>query len=236
MHAENFRHQLTRAKLVSRVLLSVLYVSPLAFFPVTASTISEHDDTMLTRFGFPLRRRCFATSISSSDLKTNYRAPSEYSDRSVVTQMLWDIRNRDSARLNPKDSAVLVAASTVDKKHSDSRVEIVLPFSSDPLLRAQYISPFGHVRIGVLLEDLDAIAANVAFLHADDGNPTTRPPTIVTASVDKLDLIPKAVDPGVDLKLIGGVSYVGSSSMEVDVCTNLFYFFVFDKMSFADSY
>ena len=51
------------------------------------------------------------------------------------------------------------------------------------------MSPFGHVRIGRLLEDLDAMAGNVAFKHADDNNPTTRPLTIVTASVDRIQLI-----------------------------------------------
>jgi len=65
------------------------------------------------------------------------------------------------------------------------------------------------------LEDLDAFAGNLAFCHADDNNPMTRLPTIVTASVDKLDLIPRNIDPNMDLKLSGGVTSVGNSSMEV---------------------
>lgn len=35
--------------------------------------------------------------------------------------------------------------------------------------------------------------------------------------MDKLDLIPKAIDPSLDLKLAGGVTYVGTSSMEVRI-------------------
>lgn len=96
-------------------------------------------------------------------------------------------------------------------------MEVILPFSSDEILRQQYVSPFGRVRIGRLLEDLDAFAGNVAFLHCDDGDPTTRLPSIVTASVDKLDLIPKFIDANLDLKITGGVTYVGSSSMEVRI-------------------
>jgi acyl-coenzyme A thioesterase 9 len=91
-------------------------------------------------------------------------------------------------------------------------LELVLPFSSDPILREQYISPFGHVRLGRLLEDLDAFAGNVAFHHAFPSRPT-----IVTASVNKLDLIPKSIDPTKDLRISGGVTSVGSSSMEIRI-------------------
>lgn len=138
-----------------------------------------------------------------------------FGDRSAVTQMLWEIRNREQERLNPADLAKALPTVIVDKPHELHT--IMLPFETDQSLRAQYISPFGHVRIGRLLEDLDAFAGNVAFAHVDDGDPTTRLPTLVTASVDKLDLIPKAISPHHDLKLTGGVTYVGSSSMEVRV-------------------
>lgn len=174
-----------------------------------------------------------------------------------------------------QELAKKLPSNTVTKTCEDSRVELVLPFSSDELLRqqvkayvrtiyalpppthalrsrkrasswlppcvrlkcvssfvdqsnfswpispsssaSQYVSPFGHVRVGRILEDLDAFAGNVAFLHCDDGDPTTRLPNIVTASVDKLDLIPKVLDANADLKIVGGVTSVGSSSMEVRI-------------------
>ena len=46
----------------------------------------------------------------------------------------------------------------------------------------------GRGRFGLLLEDLDALAGNVAFAHCDDGDPDTPPPLLVTASVDRLVL------------------------------------------------
>lgn len=44
-----------------------------------------------------------------------------------------------------------------------------------------------------------------------------RLPTIVTASVDKLDLIPKEIDPVRDIKLTGCVAAVGKTSMEIQI-------------------
>lgn len=126
------------------------------------------------------------------------------------------MRQKEALRLNPKDSAKALPKE-VTKTCEDSRVELVLPFSSDDILRQQYVSPFGHVRLGRILEDLDAFAGNVAFLHCDDGNPSTHLPNIVTASVDKLDLVPKVINSNQDLKIIGGVTSVGSSSMEVRI-------------------
>ena len=65
-----------------------------------------------------------------------------------------------------------------------------------------------------ILEDLDATAGNIAHSHADDNNPGTRPLNIVTASVDRIDLLDK-MSPDRDMVLRGGVTYVGKSSMEV---------------------
>ena len=48
--------------------------------------------------------------------------------------------------------------------------------------------PVYHIRtrFGLLLEDLDSLAGNVAFAHCDDGDPATPAPLLVTASVDRL--------------------------------------------------
>mmetsp|Transcript_15031 Transcript_15031/g.16718 ORF Transcript_15031/g.16718 Transcript_15031/m.16718 type:complete len:323 (+) Transcript_15031:744-1712(+) len=63
---------------------------------------------------------------------------------------------------------------------------------------------------------MDAMAGNVAHMHADDANPVTRPLTIVTASLARIDLLNKLL-PDRDLKLSGRVIYVGRSSMEIQV-------------------
>jgi acyl-coenzyme A thioesterase 9 len=60
---------------------------------------------------------------------------------------------------------------------------------------------------------LDALAGAIAYKHIGNGDPDASPVTIVTASVDRLDLyLPKANI--VDYKLSGHVTYVGNSSME----------------------
>jgi acyl-coenzyme A thioesterase 9 len=58
---------------------------------------------------------------------------------------------------------------------------------------------------------LDALAGAIAYKHVD--NSAEDPPvTIVTASVDRLDLLlPNQPE---DLRLSGHVAYVGKSSME----------------------
>lgn len=104
----------------------------------------------------------------------------------------------------------------IDKKPSDSLVEVRLNFSEDPSLQEQYINLFGGVRVGKILEDLDALAGNIAHSHADDNNPKTRPLQIVTASVDRIMLFEKMhIDRDIIMK--GQVSYCGKSSMEVRI-------------------
>ncbi|KAG1144261.1 hypothetical protein G6F37_006396 [Rhizopus arrhizus] len=63
-------------------------------------------------------------------------------------------------------------------------------------------------------EYIDALAGAIAYKHIDNGNPNAAPITIVTASVDRLDLfLPEAGHE--NYKLSGHVIYVGTSSMEV---------------------
>lgn len=39
-----------------------------------------------------------------------------------------------------------------------------------------------------MLEDLDSLAGFVSFEHCDDGDPHTRPPLLVTATVEAIQL------------------------------------------------
>lgn len=61
------------------------------------------------------------------------------------------------------------------------------PFTSQWDLRELYRNPWGAVRVGRLLEDLDSLAGNVAFSHCDDGDPDTFPPVLATVAVDRCD-------------------------------------------------
>jgi len=83
-------------------------------------------------------------------------------------------------------------------------------------LRDQYKNIWGNVRVGKLLEDIDALAGNIAYTHCDDADPTTPPLTLVTAAVDRIDLI-RPIPPDTDLRLRGCVTHVGRSSMNIDI-------------------
>ncbi|KAI8584300.1 hypothetical protein K450DRAFT_219191 [Umbelopsis ramanniana AG] len=105
-----------------------------------------------------------------------------------------------------------VERQVVEKTMADSYMEQYLPLKSSPQLLDEYIFFDGRVRLGKILEDLDALAGAIAYKHVD--NPVDAPPvTIVTASVDRLDLL--LPNKPVDLKLSGHVAYVGKSSMEI---------------------
>ncbi|KAL0088978.1 acyl-CoA thioester hydrolase [Phycomyces blakesleeanus] len=98
------------------------------------------------------------------------------------------------------------------KKMSDSYIEELLPFKSSPDLLDKYVTAKGTIRIGKILEDLDALAGAISYKHIDTFTPGP-PVTIVTASVDRMEiLMPSTVE---DMKISGHVAYVGSSSMEV---------------------
>ncbi|CAO3691893.1 hypothetical protein G6F70_002865 [Rhizopus microsporus] len=150
------------------------------------------------------------TSLQSRSL---YRIGRKHGAFTVKPTGFW------ADKILERESKRPVVASTeprllVERTMKDSYLEEYLPFKSDPELLDQYIFSDGKIRTGKLLEDLDALAGAIAYKHIDNGNPNASPVTIVTASVDRLDLfLPEA---GIqNYKLSGHVTYVGTSSMEV---------------------
>jgi acyl-coenzyme A thioesterase 9 len=112
--------------------------------------------------------------------------------------------------------AVNVGADGIgEKTPSASRSRFVIPLSSNADLALKYTTVHGGVRIGRLVEDIDAFGAGVAYNHCD-GFAESRPLTVVTASFDKMSLLGR-LRADLDIELAGQVTYVGSSSMEVFV-------------------
>eukprot|EP00834_Sanchytrium_tribonematis_P003404 NODE_130_length_16779_cov_1.687410.p2 type:complete len:472 gc:universal NODE_130_length_16779_cov_1.687410:8684-7269(-) len=112
------------------------------------------------------------------------------------------------------------------KTMKDSYIEQFLLFKSDPLTRELYINFAGNIRIAKILENLDALAGAISYQHADDHalfkNQDSQI-TIVTASVDRIDLI-RMPTVEMDMKIYGNVTFVGQSSMEVTMtCSQLRY-------------
>lgn len=99
---------------------------------------------------------------------------------------------------------------------NESKCELFFPFAGEagaPLVD-QYINYFGELRLGKLMEDMDAMAGAIAYKHCQHVCSIDNPLTIVTASVDKIHLL-KTLSPSQNLRMTGNVFHVGKSSMQV---------------------
>ena len=89
---------------------------------------------------------------------------------------------------------------------------VTYALSSDAELADTYRNPWGNVRAGRLLEDLDALAGTIAYQHCY--TPGEMDLLLVTASVDRI-VYRHRPDLRDDLTLSGQVTWTGRSSMEI---------------------
>ncbi|EPQ27554.1 uncharacterized protein PFL1_04692 [Pseudozyma flocculosa PF-1] len=185
-----------------------------------------------------LSRRCNASQASRTQQQTETVREMGSLMAEVRGTLPQRIKVRMPTRLAPKRSWVNevhaqpgdtrpieltpeLEAELLKPKHmAESYVELWLPFRDDPELLEKYIATSGMVRLGKILEDLDTLAGAISYQHALGAAPragdVSAPLYIVTASVDRLDLLePLRAD--ANYRLSGHVIYVGSSSMEVFV-------------------
>ncbi|KAI0509750.1 Thioesterase/thiol ester dehydrase-isomerase [Xylaria bambusicola] len=95
------------------------------------------------------------------------------------------------------------------KKMSDSYHRVVLPLGRDPSLSNTYINSSGHIRLGSLFMDLDALSGVVVYKHTGPGV------TTVTAALDRITIAHPLTEI-CDLEYSGQVTYAtGRSSVEV---------------------
>eukprot|EP00039_Didymoeca_costata_P005656 m.83380 g.83380 ORF g.83380 m.83380 type:complete len:440 (-) comp12920_c0_seq4:7885-9204(-) len=128
--------------------------------------------------------------------------------QSPLVAKLWAQRRQIQALKGTKFHSVLT-----DKAPRESRTCLTYPFASSPQLRDKYRNPWGQVRVGRIFEDLDALAGTIAYEHALPGAVRMR---IVTANVDEIQLHHRA-DIQNDMIMTGWVTWVGSSSLEVEM-------------------
>ncbi|GAM22806.1 hypothetical protein SAMD00019534_059810 [Acytostelium subglobosum LB1] len=163
--------------------------------------------------GTPTDVQIYPLSISKTDWKSISK--SSYMNRTAITNHLWRSRTPlfNVKSKSKGDQTQPISRSLVDKAPQESYTEIYLHFNTDLQLREMYLSPYGHLRVGRFLEDLDALAGTVSYKHAED---TTEEKvyTIVTASVDRIHLL-RPLNPQNDIKMDGIVTWVGKSSMEI---------------------
>ncbi|KAJ5790514.1 uncharacterized protein N7518_007525 [Penicillium psychrosexuale] len=100
------------------------------------------------------------------------------------------------------------------KKMSDSYYSAILPLAQDKWLLDSYLNSSGHIRLGSLLMDLDALAGIVAYRHTGDGVST------VTAACDRITIENPLMEI-CDLELSGQCTYAtGRSSLEISLQVN----------------
>ncbi|KAJ5614334.1 hypothetical protein N7528_007988 [Penicillium herquei] len=120
-------------------------------------------------------------------------------------------QSRETAR-NSKagvEAPLLPKPDVTPKRMSDSRYSAILPLAQDKWLLDTYLNASGHIRLGSLLMDLDALAGVIAHRHTGDGV------TTVTAAVDRITIENPLMEI-CDLELSGQVTYAtGRSSMEI---------------------
>lgn len=97
------------------------------------------------------------------------------------------------------------------KKMSDSFHRVVIPLAQDPWLLDNYLNANGHIRLGTIFMDLDALSGVIAYKHTGEFV------TTVTAAVDRIT-INHPLKELCDLELSGQVTYAtGRSSMEISL-------------------
>ncbi|GAP91474.2 putative acyl- thioester mitochondrial precursor [Rosellinia necatrix] len=95
------------------------------------------------------------------------------------------------------------------KKMSNSYHRVILPLGRDPSLSDTYINSSGHIRLGTIFMDLDALSGIVVYKHTGPGV------TTVTAALDRITIAHPLTEI-CDLEYSGQVTYAsGRSSMEI---------------------
>ncbi|MCJ1475221.1 hypothetical protein MMC13_003882 [Lambiella insularis] len=97
------------------------------------------------------------------------------------------------------------------KKMSESYHRVILPLARDPWLLDNYLNANGHIRLGTIFMDLDALSGVIAYKHTGESV------TTVTAAVDRIT-INHPLKELCDLELSGQVTFTtGRSSMEISL-------------------
>ncbi|KAK1583446.1 hypothetical protein Q3G72_023862 [Acer saccharum] len=135
---------------------------------------------------------------------------------SPVTNALWEARSMMFEKPGDRPSDSVSQSELVAKSPSKSRTSILYKFSSDYILKEQYRNPWNEIRMGKLLEDLDALAGTITYKHCCNDDGATRPLLLVTASVDRM-VMKKPILVNTDLEIAGAVTWVGRSSMEIQL-------------------
>ena len=164
-------------------------------------------------------------------LQSSASDPLYFVEKTPITVQLWENRMRltshhrkqhDTAKTenleakNTKYGSPLPAS----KSPKESIQLVKYMFRSDVQLRNMYTDSKGNILMGKVLQDLDALAGNVAYVHCapshlnpDNASPM---PALVTASVEKI-VLASSIPTTVNMHMVGKVIWVGNSSLDVSI-------------------
>lgn len=86
--------------------------------------------------------------------------PGKY--HSPVTAALWHAKSSFVERARTVSVNSPAQTKLQSKTPAENRTSVLYNFSSDPTLREEYRNPWNSIRVGKLLEDLDALAGTIA--------------------------------------------------------------------------
>ncbi|KAI5917362.1 HotDog domain-containing protein [Camillea tinctor] len=151
------------------------------------------------------RRSLHSTSVRQTDGVfrglTDTRLPMPWIEAWRLQQQQGNSATRDEPQPKERD--------LTPKKMSDSYHRVVLPLGRDPWLSDTYINSSGHIRLGTIFMDLDALSGIIVYKHTGPGV------TTVTAALDRITIAHPLTEI-CDLEYSGQVTYAsGRSSVEI---------------------
>ncbi|KAK7953813.1 hypothetical protein PG988_014507 [Apiospora saccharicola] len=130
-------------------------------------------------------------------------------DDRLPTPWIEAFRLQQSGKGTGSDDALPHERDMSPKKMSDSYHRVVLPLGQDPWLSDTYINSSGHIRLGTVFMDLDALSGIIVYKHTGPGV------TTVTAALDRITIAHPLTEI-CDLEYSGQVTYAsGRSSLEI---------------------
>ncbi|KAI4287596.1 MAG: hypothetical protein L6R35_003149 [Caloplaca aegaea] len=139
----------------------------------------------------------------------------ELTEMRVRTPWIEALKKKQDEGIDPTKKSDIAATppdrDLTPKRMADSYHRVVIPLAQDPWLLDNYLNADGHIRLGTIFMDLDALSGVIAYKHTGDSV------TTVTAAVDRIT-INHPLKEICDLELSGQVTFAtGRSSMEISI-------------------
>ncbi|KAL8750108.1 MAG: hypothetical protein Q9184_006541 [Pyrenodesmia sp. 2 TL-2023] len=139
----------------------------------------------------------------------------ELTEMRVRTPWVEALRKKEEEGIDPTKTSSIPATPSdrylTPKRMADSYHRVVIPLAQDPWLLDNYLNASGHIRLGTIFMDLDALSGVIAYKHTGESV------TTVTAAVDRIT-INHPLRELCDLELSGQVTFAtGRSSMEISI-------------------